>query len=60
MGKLRPLSPFLMTVGEMSHSEEFAIAGSMESLVEMIQIENSLQNYVNCPLENVLSWAFKH
>ena len=32
---------------EMSHSGEFEIGGSMESLVEMIQIENSLRNYVN-------------
>ena len=34
-------------------------AGSMESLVEMVQIENSLQRYVNFTLGNGFSWAFK-
>ena len=29
---------------------EFKIGGSMESLVEMVQIERSLQNYVNFTL----------
>ena len=32
---------------------------SMESLVEMVQIENSLRNYVNFTLGNGFSWAFK-
>ena len=31
--------------GEMSHSGEFETGGSMESLVEMVQIENSVRNY---------------
>ena len=35
------------------------IGGSMESLVEMVQSENSLQNYVNFTLWNGFSWAFK-
>ena len=48
-----PPPPFLMTL-EMSHSREL-----MESLVEMVQIENSLQNYVNFTLWNRFSWAFK-
>ena len=36
----------------MSHSGEFTIGhgGSMESLVEMVQIENLLQSYVNFTL----------
>ena len=38
---------------------EFTISGSMESLVEMVQIENSLRNYVNFTLGNGFSWAFK-
>ena len=38
----------------------FEIGGSMESLVEMVQIEKSLQNYVNFTLWKGLSWAFKH
>ena len=45
--------------GEMSHSREFKISGSMESLVEKVQIENSLRNYVNFTLGNGLSLAFK-
>ena len=43
-GAAVPPPPFLMTL-EMSHSREL-----MESLVEMVQIENSLQNYVNFTL----------
>ena len=31
----------------------------MESLVEMVQIDNSLRNYVNFTLGNGFSWAFK-
>ena len=38
---------------------EFKTGGSMESLVEMVQIENSLGHYVNFILENRLSLAFK-
>ena len=40
-----------MGAGEISHSGEFKIGGSMESLVEMVQIENSLRNYVILPSE---------
>ena len=43
----------------MIHSGEFKIGGSMESVVEMVQIENSLQNYVNFTLWNGFSLAFK-
>ena len=43
--------------GEKSHSGE--LGGSMESLVEMVQIEKALQNYVNFTLWKGLSWAFK-
>ena len=43
----------------MSHLGEFTIGGSMESLMEMVQIENSLQNYVNFTPGNRFSWAFK-
>ena len=46
--------------GEKSHSGEFKIGGSMESLLEMVQIEKSLQNYVNFTLWKGFSWAFKH
>ena len=35
------------------------IGGSMESLVEMVQIENSLRYYVNFTFLNGVSWAFK-
>ena len=42
-------APFLMTVGGNESLGEFKI-GSMESLVEMVQIENSLPNYVNFTL----------
>ena len=59
VGWLRPLPPFLMTVGGMSHSGEITIGGSMEYLVEMVQIENSLRNYVNFTLGNGVSLAFK-
>ena len=45
--------------GEMSHSGEFKIGRSMESLVEIVQIENSLRNYVNFTLGNGFSWAFE-
>ena len=31
----------------------------MESLVEMVQIENSLRNYVNFTISNRFSWASK-
>ena len=31
----------------------------MESLVEIVQIENSLRNYVNFTVGNGFSWAFK-
>ena len=44
----------------MSHSGEFTIGGSMESLVEMVQIENSLRNYVNVTLGNGFSLFLKH
>ena len=47
---LRPLLPFFDdSRGTLSHSGEFTIGhgGSMESLVEMVQIENLLQSYVN-------------
>ena len=37
---------------------EFEIGGSMEFLVEMVQIENSLRNYVNFTPANGFSWAF--
>ena len=42
-----PPPPFWWQSGEMSHSGEFKIGGNMESLVEMVQIENSWRNYVN-------------
>ena len=59
-GAGRPCPPHVWwQLGEMSHSGEFKIGGSMESLVEMVQIENSLGNYVNFTLGNGLSWAFK-
>ena len=45
---MRP--PPFKTVGENEPLGEFEIGGSMESLVEMVQIDNSLQNYVNFPL----------
>ena len=48
--------------GEMSRSGEFTIGhgGSMESLVEMVQIENLLQSYVNFTLGgNRFSCPFK-
>ena len=54
-----PFPHFWWQSGEMSHSVEFTFGGSMESLVEMVQIENSLQNYVNFTLRNGFSWAFK-
>ena len=41
--------PFLMT-GENEPLGEFKIGGSMESLVEMVQTENSLRNHVNFTL----------
>ena len=50
---------FLWQSGETSHSGEFKIGGSMESLVEMVQIENSLRNNVNFTLWNRFSLAFK-
>ena len=43
----------------MSHSKEFTIDGIMESLVEMVQIENSLRNDVNFTLGNGFSEAIK-
>ena len=55
----RPPIPLLMTVGGNEPLGESKIGGSMESLVEMIQIENSLRNYVNFTLGNRFSWAFK-
>ena len=42
-----------MTVGEMSHAGELKIGGTMEPLVEMVQIENSLQNYRKFTLKRV-------
>ena len=39
-----PRPPFLMTVGGKEPLGEFKVGGSMESLVEMVQIEKSLQN----------------
>ena len=50
---------FLMTVAGKEPLGEFKIGGSMESLVEMVQIEKSLRNYVNFTLWKGLSWAFK-
>ena len=41
-----PLDPCKHLVHRLSFSQ-FKIGGSMESLVEMVRIENSLQNYVN-------------
>ena len=58
-GGPRPNFHFWWQSGEMNHSGESKIGGSMESLVEMIQIENSLRNYVNFTLGNRFSWAFK-
>ena len=55
----RGRAPFLWQSGEMGHSGIFKIGGSMESLVKMVQIENSLRNYVNFTLWNGFSWAFK-
>ena len=46
-----------MTVGENEPGGGVIIVGSMESLVEMVQIENSLQNYVNFTPGNGFSWA---
>ena len=43
----------------LSQWEKFEIGGSMESLVEMVQIEISLRNYVNFTLWNGFSWAFR-
>ena len=54
-----PPPSFLMTVGGNEPLEEFKIGGSMKYLVEMVQIENSLRNYVNFTLRNGVSWAFK-
>ena len=55
-----PQSNFWWPLGEMSHSGEFKIGGSMESLVEMVYTNwESLQNYVNSTLGNRFSWAFK-
>ena len=61
VGGLRPLPPFLMTVGGNEPLGEFGIGGSMESLMKMValQIENSFRNYVNFTLRNGFSWAFK-
>ena len=56
----RGLPPIFYNSPEMTHSGEFKIGGSMESLVEMVQIENSLQNYVNFTLWNGFSLALKH
>ena len=44
----------------LTYSGEFKIGGSMESLVEIVQIENSLQNYVNFTLRNGFHGIFKH
>ena len=54
-------SSFLMTVGGNEPLGEFKTGGSMEPLVEMVQIENSLQNYVNLisTFWHGCSWAFK-
>ena len=38
---------------------EFKIGGSVESLVEMVQIEKSFRSYVNFTLWKGLSWGFK-
>ena len=56
-----PLPYFCWQSGNMSHSVELTIGGSMESLVKMVglQIENSLWNYVNFTLGNGFSWVFK-
>ena len=54
-----PDSHFWWQSAEKSHSGEFKIGGSMEYLVEMVQIEISLRNYVNYTLWKGLSCAFK-
>ena len=63
VGAAAPPPIFRWQSGEMSHSGEFTIighGGSMESLVEMVQIENLLQSYVNFTLGgNRFSWTFK-
>ena len=46
--------------GEMGHSREFKTGESMESLVEMVQIENSLRNYVNLASETGFLGLLKH
>ena len=53
------VAPILMKVGGKEPLGGFKIGGSMESLVEMVQIEDSLRNYVNSTLWNVFSWVFK-
>ena len=54
-----PPSHFWWPSQEMSQSREFTIGGSMESLVEMVQIENSSRNYVDFTLGNRFSGIFK-
>ena len=49
----------LMAVRGMSHPGEFKIGRSMECLIEMVQMKNSLRKYVHFTLWNGFSWAFK-
>ena len=61
-GAAAPPPIFCWQSGEMSHLGEFTNGNgvSMESPVEMVQIENLLQSYVNFTLGgNRFSWTFK-